>query len=178
MSDPKLYELNDRLSKSLEKDALIQKTLDRLRKELQVDRVVLYYFYRQWKGRVTFESVGSSDLSIYGSTGADDCFNDEYAALYEAGRVRGVSDVATEPLSPCHREFLQSLNVRSNLVAPVLTPHGLWGLIAVHHCQAIHPWLAEDVEAIENTARILAHRVHQLNNLPENRSGGSILSSN
>lgn len=166
MSDQKLYKLNDRLSKSLEKDALIQTTLDRLRKELQVDRVVLYYFYRQWKGRVTFESVGSIDLSIYGSTGADDCFNDEYATLYEAGRVRGMSDVATEPLSPCHREFLQSLNVRSNLVAPVLTPNGLWGLIAVHHCQAIRPWLAEDVGAIEKTARILADRIHQLSTLP------------
>lgn len=167
MSDQKLNKLGDRLLKSLEKDAVIQTTLDRLRKELQVDRVVLYYFYRQWRGRVTFESVRSIDLSIYGSTGADDCFNDEYAAFYEAGRVRGISDVATEPLSSCHREFLQSLKVRSNLVAPVLTPNGLWGLIAVHHCQDIRPWLVEDVRAIENTARILADRIHQLSTIPE-----------
>lgn len=168
MSDKLLYQLGDRLSKSLEKDALIQTTLDRLRQDLQVDRVVLYYFYRQWKGRVTFESVGSIDLSIYGSTGADDCFNDEYAALYEAGRIRGVDDIATEPLSLCHREFLESLNVRSNLVAPILVPNGLWGLIVAHHCQAIHPWLTPDVTLIQNTARILADRIHELNSIPEN----------
>jgi GAF domain-containing protein len=168
MSDKLLYQLGDRLSKSLEKDALIQTTLDQLRQDLQVDRVVLYYFYRQWKGRVTFESVGSMDLSIYGSTGADDCFNDEYAVLYEAGRVRGVDDIATATLSPCHQEFLESLNVRSNLVAPVLIPNGLWGLIVAHHCQAIRPWLAADIATIKNTARILADRIHQLNSIPEN----------
>ncbi|MGB3560439.1 MAG: GAF domain-containing protein [Geitlerinemataceae cyanobacterium] len=166
MSDKKLNQLGDRLSKSLEKDEVIQITLDRLRQKLQVDRVVLNYFYRKWKGRVTFESLSSMDLSIYGSTGADECFNDEYAALYESGRIREISDVATEPLNPCHREFLQSLKVRSNLVAPILTPKGLWGLIVAHHCEEIRPWLASDVSAIENTARILADRIHQLSKIP------------
>lgn len=162
MFDPLLHQLNDRLSKSLEKDVLIQSTLDRLRMNLQVDRVVLYYFYRQWKGRVTFESLSSIELSIYGSTGADDCFNDEYAALYEAGRIRAIADIATEPLSPCHREFLESLNVRSNLVAPILTPNGLWGLLVAHHCQTIRPWVPGDFATIENAARILADRIYTI----------------
>ncbi|RMG08857.1 MAG: GAF domain-containing protein [Cyanobacteria bacterium J055] len=162
MSDPLLYQLNDRLSKSLEKDVLIQSTLDRLRTTLQVDRVVLSYFYRQWKGRVTFESLSSIELSIYGSTGADDCFNNEYATLYEAGRIRAIDDIATEPLSPCHREFLESMNVRSNLVAPILTPDGLWGLLVAHHCQAIRPWSAADIAPLEDSAKILADRIYTI----------------
>lgn len=167
MSDKLLYQLGDRLLKSLEQDSLIQATLDRLRQDLQIDRVVLYYFYRQWKGRVTFESVGSRHFSIYGSTGADECFNDEYAALYQAGRVRAINDITTELLSPCHREFLENINVRSNLVAPVLTSGGLWGLIVGHHCQAIRPWQAIDLMEIENTARILADRIEQLGSISQ-----------
>lgn len=165
MSDRLLHQLGDRLSKSLEQDSLIQSTLDRLRHTLQIDRVVLYYFYRQWKGRVTFESVGSLELSIYGSTGADECFNDEYAALYQAGRIRAIDDITTEPLNPCHREFLENINVRSNVVAPILTPVGLWGLIVGHQCGSIRPWLAADLAEIETTARILARRIHQLSSL-------------
>lgn len=48
-----------RLTQRLERDTLIQKTTDELRNILQVDRVVLYYFYSQWKGQVTFESLKS-----------------------------------------------------------------------------------------------------------------------
>ncbi|MEM9164450.1 MAG: GAF domain-containing protein, partial [Cyanobacteria bacterium P01_F01_bin.4] len=88
----------DRLARTLKRDALVQESLDTLRTHYGCDRVVLYYFYRQWKGQVTAESLGSLEYSIYGSTGADDCFNDEYAQLYLDGRVRTMDDVETAGL--------------------------------------------------------------------------------
>jgi light-regulated signal transduction histidine kinase (bacteriophytochrome) len=77
------------------RDTLVQQTSDTLRVALQVDRVALYYFYGQWKGQVTFESLSAQEFSIFGSTGPDDCFNDEYAARYLAGRIRAIADIET-----------------------------------------------------------------------------------
>ncbi|MEO1181278.1 MAG: GAF domain-containing protein, partial [Cyanobacteria bacterium J06636_28] len=116
-----------RLGQTMQRDRLVQSTTDDLRNFLQVDRVVIYYFYNQWEGQVTFESLSDQKYSIYGSTGPDQCFNDEYAALYLAGRVRAIPDIETEPIEACHRDFLRYLDVRANLVVPILTNQGLWG---------------------------------------------------
>jgi light-regulated signal transduction histidine kinase (bacteriophytochrome) len=63
-----LQRVLDRLRKTIERDALVRQTTNQLRELLQVDRVVLYYFYSQWEGQVTFESLSNEELSILGST--------------------------------------------------------------------------------------------------------------
>ncbi|MEA5464448.1 GAF domain-containing protein [Leptothoe sp. PORK10 BA2] len=145
-----------RLSQTMQRDQLVQSTTDDLRKALQVDRVVIYYFYNQWEGQVTFESLSDRKFSIYGSTGPDQCFNDEYAELYLAGRARAIADIEVESIEPCHRDFLRHLNVRANLVVPILTTKGLWGLLAAHHCQGSKVWSDADIKRMEADALVLA----------------------
>ncbi|HEY9695167.1 MAG TPA: GAF domain-containing protein [Oculatellaceae cyanobacterium] len=156
MSDLGLKKILDRLSDTLARDTLVQKTTDELRELLQVDRVVLYYFYRPWSGRVTFESLSNSKFSILGSTGPDECFNSEYAALYEAGRWRAIADIEVEPLQPCHRDLLRTMKIRANLVVPIINQRRLWGLLIAHNCQFPRPWLASDIKAMQTGAYNLA----------------------
>ncbi|GAX41658.1 hypothetical protein NIES4075_26550 [Tolypothrix sp. NIES-4075] len=154
--DKGLQRVLDRLSQTIERDALVRQTTNQLRELLQVDRVVLYYFYGKWSGQVTFESLSDRELSILGSTGPNDCFNNEYADMYLKGRVRAIADIELEPIQPCHRDFLRNLQVRANLVVPVLIPRGLWGLLIAHHCQASRSWLASDIELMQEKAQTLA----------------------
>lgn len=150
----------DRLAQTLERDQLVQQTTTHLQTTLQVDRVVLYYFYRQWAGQVTFEALSAPKFSIFGSTGPDECFNHEYAALYLAGRVRAIADIEHEPIQDCHRDFLRRFQVRANLVVPILTTNlttkGLWGLLVAHHCTEIRPWSDADIEHMKTGAQTLA----------------------
>ncbi len=156
MSDPGLQKVVNHLAATLARDALVQETTDKLRNSLQVDRVVLYYFYCQWEGRVTFESLSSSKFSIIGSTGPDECFNGEYAAMYQAGRVRAIADIEIEPIQACHREFLRDMQVRANLVVPVLNLRRLWGLLVAHHCQDTRSWTPADIETMQKGSQTLA----------------------
>ncbi|MFN6527530.1 GAF domain-containing protein [Nostoc sp. ChiSLP03a] len=151
-----LQNLLARLVKTMQRDELVRQTTNQLRESLRVDRVVLYYFYSQWQGQVTFESLSSKELSILGSTGPDDCFNSEYADLYLAGRVKAIADIELEPIQPCHRDFLRNMQVRANLVVPILIPRGLWGLLIAHHCQGSHYWSPSDIEMIQTGAQTLA----------------------
>lgn len=155
MSDTGLEKLLIRLSRNLAEDKLVQSVTDELRKKLKVDRVVLYYFYRQWSGRVTFESLSSNKYSILGSTGPDECFNSEYAALYQDGRINAIANIDTAPIAECHRDFLQTIDVKANLVVPVLPPAGLWGLLVAHHCQNPVDWTEEQAQAMQTGAEIL-----------------------
>jgi GAF domain-containing protein len=145
-----------RLHSKLQHDQVVQSTTDDLRAFLQVDRVVLYYFYRQWEGRVTFESLADPTFSIFGSTGPDECFNEEYAKLYLAGRVRAIDNIETATIAPCHRDFLRYLQVQANLVVPILTAKGLWGLLVAHHCQSPRAWSQIDIERMAQGALRLA----------------------
>ncbi|PSR15454.1 hypothetical protein C8255_23025 [filamentous cyanobacterium CCP3] len=145
-----------RIYKTLERDDLVGQVTSDLQQKLGVDRVLLYYFYSQWKGRVTFEVLSDPQFSIFGATGPDECFNDEYAALYLAGRVRAIADIEAEPITECHRDFLRDMGVRANLVVPVLIPNGLWGLLVAHHCQSTRPWSEADIAAMQQGAETLA----------------------
>lgn len=151
-----LQRLLERLVRKIRRDELVRRTIHEVRTALQVDRVVVYYFYEHWHGQVIFESLSSRDFTILGSTGADDCFSDEYAAMYLEGRVRAIADIDLENIQPCHRDFLHTIQVRSNLVVPILIPRGLWGLLIAHHCQEVRHWLPQDIEIIQKGAHTLA----------------------
>ncbi len=158
MSDLGLQKVFNRITTTLSRDTLVQTTTNYVRDILQVDRVVLYYFYREWEGRVTFESLSASHFSIFGSTGPDQCFNGDYAALYQAGRVRAIANIETEPIEDCHRDFLRNMKVRANLVVPVLTntKKRLWGLLVAHNCQDTRTWSKSDIETMQKAAATLA----------------------
>ncbi len=153
----KLQSLMQRLNTKLSQDELVTQVIDNLRQSLQIDRVVLYYFYRQWKGQVTFESIDQPSLSIIGMTGADECFNQDHAQMYLEGRTRAIPNVATEAIHDCHRAFLDSIQVKANLVVPVLPhPEQLWGLLSAHHCQTPRPWSDTDLAVMQAGAAKLA----------------------
>ncbi len=156
MPDPGLKQIVNRLSDKLARDKLVQKITSDLRNNLNVDRVVLYYFYCKWEGQVTFESISYQQFSILGSTGPDECFNGEYAALYETGRVSAIADITTAPIAECHRDFLSKLQVKANLVVPILPAKGLWGLLVAHHCQNSRFWSDEDIQIMQQGAKTLA----------------------
>jgi GAF domain-containing protein len=156
MSDLSLQRIFDRLHRNLARDILIQTTTEQLRKSLNADRVVLYYFYYKWAGKVTFESLSDDKFSILGISGPEECFNDEYAKFYEDGRVRAIADIESEPIQSCHRDFLHQLEVKANLVVPILIDRGLWGLLVAHNCQSTYVWNSEEIMAMQTAAENLA----------------------
>jgi GAF domain-containing protein len=166
MNSPKrgLNEVLNRITNKLQQDSVVSDTLHDMRNHLNVDRVVLYYFYAQWKGQVTFESVTDERYSIICSTGPDECFNLEYATLYLAGRINAIDNIETAVISDCHRDFLRSLEVQSNLVAPVLSNGNLWGLLVAHHCQNVRAWQSTDIDYIRQLSISLAESP-SINNL-------------
>ncbi|MDT9310480.1 MULTISPECIES: GAF domain-containing protein [Limnospira] len=155
-SDPRFQQFVERLQQVEDRDRLIQETLNGLRKHLKSDRIVLYYFYKQWRGQVTFESLRYIDYSIYGSTGADDCFNEQYARLYLEGRISAISDIDEADIDSCHRDFLKSIRVKANLAVPVVKNQQLWGLLIAHYCQTSHSWVNAEIETMKQAAKLLS----------------------
>lgn len=155
MFDRSLNRIKERLNRTLARNQLLQKVTDQAQQRLQVSRVVIYYFYREWKGQVIVESLSHSYFSILGSTGADDCFNDDYAGRYLAGRTLAVDDIDQSHFESCHLAFLRSINVKADLVVPIVIDGRLWGLLAAHH-HRVRSWSAADLAFLQQQAQVLA----------------------
>jgi light-regulated signal transduction histidine kinase (bacteriophytochrome) len=144
-----LKQVSDRIRSTLDLDEILQTIVGRVRNLLNTDRVVIYQFRGDGTGEVTVEDVRGNWKSVLGTRCPGDCFPQAYGNLYLRGRVRAIDDIAMEDLTPCHREFLESLQVKANLIVPIRMGSDLWGLTIAHECQGPRVWSKDEIELVQ-----------------------------
>lgn len=134
---------------------VLQITADQTQKLLLCDRVVVYSLQGASTGKIVAEVTKSSSITpIVGRMMVDPCFDRSYAAEYQNGRVRAISNIYGAGLTPCYQEALERIGVKANLVAPILRANGkLLGLLVVHECVNERKWKSHEVEWMCQIAR-------------------------
>ncbi|MFB8787918.1 MAG: diguanylate cyclase [Potamolinea sp.] len=172
--------MRDRIRQSLNLEEILNTTAEEVRQFLQTDRVLIYRFDPDWNGTVVVESVASEYMTILGMAIHDPCFGETYVQQYQRGRIQAVTDIHTARLAPCHFNLLAQLQVRSNLVVPILQgvsrqergvsplPHppntslpALWGLLIAHHCSEPRQWQELEVDLLKSLATQVAIAIQQ-----------------
>ena len=135
-----------RIRQSLNLEEILNTTVDEVRHFLQTDRVVIYQFQPDWDGVIVVESVAQHVPSILGQQIADHCFQADGWRKYLQGHIHAIADVDLAHLPECYAELLQRLQVRANLVVPIIQSRGqgkdpcLWGLLIAHQCFQPRQW--------------------------------------
>ncbi len=109
-----------RIRQSLHLEDILNTTVTEVRNFLGSDRVVIYYFHDDSWGEVLVESVENPEFSILGTEIQDPCFNKLSAEVYQEGKISQIGDVEKDIITPCHRQMLIDLQVRANLIVPIL----------------------------------------------------------
>ncbi|MBP0000417.1 MAG: GAF domain-containing protein [Cyanobacteria bacterium SID2] len=164
-----LHLVTNQLRNTLDADTILKTAVRGARRLLNTDRAVIYQFYENWHGRVVVEDVIDPWISVLGDMGADNCFSGEYAQLYREGRVRAIDDVTRDPgLDRCHAAFLQNLQVRANLIVPILIRQQpeteashLWGLLVAHHCRAPRRWKSRESQLMTQLSDRISIAIQQ-----------------
>ncbi|MBD1850293.1 response regulator [Leptolyngbya sp. FACHB-711] len=150
--------------RSLDLDDILQTTVQEVRQFLHTDRVLIFSFEPELEwGAVVAEAVVSPWDSVLSNTFHDPCFHRGYAEGYRQGRVMAAADIRTIGLEPCHLEFLESLQVRANLVVPILQKETLWGLLIAQNCAAPREWKPADVDLLKQLATQVGTAIQQAN---------------
>ena len=110
-----------RIRQSLDIDTILSTTVAEVRQFLVCDRVIIYRFEPDWSGIVAVESVGPGWRSILGSIIQDQCFAQNYLEHYKQGRIEAIEDIYTANINQCRIDLLTPLQVRANLVVPIIT---------------------------------------------------------
>jgi methyl-accepting chemotaxis protein PixJ len=134
------------IRKSLSFDDILQTGVDEVRSFLKVDRVVIYRFNEDWlSGTITAESVGPGWIRAMGKT-IEDPLKPGDIDRYRSGRVWLTENVHSGDLTRCHCEILDRLEVKANMVAPILRNDSLIALVCAHQCSGTRKWEPDEVE--------------------------------
>ena len=171
-----LSTISQRIRQSLDLESVMQTSVDQVRQFLHTDRVVLYKFHPDWSGNIVVESVEPGCLQLLGRTIEDPCFRGNYVNSYREGRISALDDIEAVPLDECHRNLLRQLQVRANLVVPVVLNHNpqdqtsggmmedgsqLWGLLVAHECRQPRPWQRSEIELLQQLSVQVAIAIGQ-----------------
>ncbi|MGY2753515.1 PAS domain S-box-containing protein [Thermostichus sp. MS-CIW-21] len=147
-----LANLSLKIRESLDIAEILETAVTEIQALLKADRVLVYRFQPDGSGIISNEKTQPGIPSLMGEVIEDRCFQEKYVELYSQGRVRAVSNVETEGLEPCYLELLRKMQVKANLVVPLLMEQRLWGLLLAHQCSAPRQWQPFEIELLAQLA--------------------------
>ncbi len=158
--------ITQRIRHSLDLDEMLATAVEEVRQILQADRALIFQLPSDHSGVVVQESV----LPDYPTTAAmhfpDECFPVECYEYYCQGQPRIVLDVTTDEWANCLADFMQEVQVKTKMVAPIVrhqedaTPT-VWGLLIVHACAHHRQWQTAEAQLLQQIANQLAIALQQ-----------------
>ena len=129
------------------KEEIFQASIEIIHQVLQCDRVVVYSLQSDSYCQVTAEAVTPGYAQILGKTIKDTCFESGYIEKYQKGRVRAIADIYNAGMDYCYLEKLEDIQVKANLVAPLIgRDRSLLGLLVVHQCASTRQWQQSEID--------------------------------
>ncbi|MFM2312813.1 MAG: hypothetical protein RLZZ04_2089 [Cyanobacteriota bacterium] len=144
-----LTELFKNLRDAKTEEDILQAGVRIVYQALKCDRAVVYSMGQDAFCKIVAEAVTPGYTQILGRTITDPCFESGYIEKYSKGRVRAISDLRKSGISPCHIENLEKIDVKSNLVVPIVRQdNSLYGLLVMHQCSSTREWQQSEVEFV------------------------------
>jgi methyl-accepting chemotaxis protein len=135
--------------------------LNDIRTLLKADRVVMYRFNQEMtSGTIVSESVGEGWIKSLGQE-IYDPLTPGAMQRYKSGKISQMDNLEAAKLSRCHCEILERLEVKANMVAPILAGEDLVGLLCVHQCAAPRRWQPGDVELLQQVTTQVGYALTQ-----------------
>ncbi|MEJ1931506.1 GAF domain-containing protein [Nostoc sp. NIES-2111] len=155
-----IKQVTEQIRSTLDLKTILQTIVKEVRFLLNSDRAIIYQITDN-DGEVVVEEVHGNWASVLGIKMPLGCFPDEYTHLFFRGRVRAINNVSSETISPCHREFLESLQVQANLIVPIKMANQLWGLVIAHQCSSPRDWQDVEIDLLQQLADQAAIAIQQ-----------------
>jgi PAS domain S-box-containing protein len=145
-------QMTRKIHQSLDLEEILQTTVTQVRQFLQSDRVLIFRLQSDGLGIVSNESVSSQCAPLLSTSLYDPCLKENYLELFRQGLVTAKGNIYDGSIKACHVELLEKLNVRANLVVPILQDNQLWGMLIAHHCATPRQWQPLEIDLLKELA--------------------------
>ncbi len=134
-----------KLRQSLKPKEILQAGVTEVHHILKCDRALVYALNHNSYGKIVAESVSAGWTKANGRVIQDPCFEARYLAKYRDGRVRAWNDIYQAGMTNCHIEQLEQLEVKANLVVPIINQGRLFGLLVAQQCSSTRQWAEAEI---------------------------------
>jgi PAS domain S-box-containing protein len=158
--------ITQNIRQSFDINEILATAVNEVRQVIQADRALIFQLASEGTGVVVQESV----LPDYPVTAEmrfpDEWFSEACYEYYCQGNPRIVLDVAEDEWAACLVEFMQSVSVKSKIVAPIVQHRKdgspfVWGLLIVHACADYRQWKPTEAELLQQIANQMAIALQQ-----------------
>jgi twitching motility protein PilJ len=163
------------ISQSFSQNQVLEIAVSEIRQALKCDRVVIYEFDPDWVGTVSHESVKAGWPAALTAVIEDPCFRTNWVNAYTLGRVQATSNIYQAGLTKCHIQQLEQLEVKANLVAPILLDGKLIGLLIAHQCSAPRDWQSYEVDLFAQLALQVGNALARVALIEQQQVGKELL---
>ena len=147
---------------SLNLTEILNTSVNQVQQLLVADRVVVYRIWPDHTGTVIAEAIAPQWPEIANITLAGEAFPEHCRQTYSQGKVYTLTDRLSDPnLVPCMVEFLSQIQVRAELVVPIIQQNTLWGLLITHQCSGPREWQPWEIELLQQLANQMAIAIQQ-----------------
>lgn len=154
-------DLTSRIRQSMNYEDILKTSVAGVREVLKVDRVVIYRFNPDYNsGVITAESVTRGWLKAMGQTIYDPLVPGAIER-YKSGRIFTVENLDEAKLSSCHCEILRRLEVKANIVAPIVVGDELIGLLCAHQCSGYRAWEQDEIDLMQQLSTQIGYALAQ-----------------
>jgi len=154
-------------------DEPLSRFITELRQELACDRVVVYRFMSDATGNKQGLIVAESaiaNLSGARNVGLSDaCIPQETLEGYKQGKVVQFRDVFQSGFAPAHIELMRKLQIKSNLIVPILRAGELDGLLIAHSCMQTRDWQSPEIKLMQRYAEEIGTAIGGLATVEQQR---------
>ena len=151
-TNTQVHKFVDRLTQSKSQKDLLKIIVKEVRTHLKCDRAIVYIPDKGKYGTIIAESV-TSGYSQWLNKTIEDYFEVRYFNKCHNGKIRAIDDINKVDLIPSHKEQLEAMEVKANLVAPIVHEGDLFGLLLAHQCGSTREWQTGEIEFLYQIAQ-------------------------
>ncbi len=151
-----------KITKNQDLTLILNKSLEKARKILGADRLVIYRFNQDWSGYIANESVKQGWISALNDKIEDPCIPKELRDEYLNGRVVATENVFEAGFHEDHLALMKRLNIKANLVVPILNQGELYGLLIAHQCSNVRHWKEDESLFLQSLAKTFGISIERL----------------
>ena len=156
-----LNSLASQIRNTLDIDTVLKTAIEQIQELLQIDRCSFSWFNID-TNPVTWETIKEAKNlafpSLLGCHSADKI--GPVTQMFLNQEILQIDDV-TKFSEPIHRQFMESLGIKSEIVLPIQTRSGRIGVIVCGHWNETRPWTDSEVELLKAVVDQLAIAINQ-----------------
>ncbi|KAB8331556.1 PAS domain S-box protein [Scytonema tolypothrichoides VB-61278] len=154
--------LTQQIRQSLDLATILNNVVLEVQKLLAADRVLVYQMQPDKTGRIVAEAVVKEEsIRILDRLFPQETFPEQCRQRYLQGEVYILTDLKSAQTIPCVADFLAEIQVRAELVVPIIQKQAIWGLLIVHQCHQPREWQTWEIDLLKQLTSQMAIAIQQ-----------------